>query len=61
MHCYFKANIGRIMKRAVPSHGKIAKEAKECVQECISEFIGFLTSEASDKCMSVSFFNARFV
>uniref|UniRef100_A0A0N5AAD9 Acyl carrier protein n=1 Tax=Syphacia muris TaxID=451379 RepID=A0A0N5AAD9_9BILA len=45
------ANIGRIMKRAVPTHGKIAKEAKECVQECISEFISFLTSEASDKCL----------
>lgn len=45
------ANIGRIMKRAVPSHGKIAKEAKECVQECVSEFISFLTSEASDKCL----------
>ncbi|KAF9357107.1 hypothetical protein BGX34_009600 [Mortierella sp. NVP85] len=30
---------------------KIAKEAKETVQECVSEFISFITSEASDKCM----------
>ena len=29
---------------------KIAKDSKECVQECISEFLSFVTSEASDKC-----------
>jgi len=29
---------------------KISKGAKECVQECVSEFISFITSEASDKC-----------
>ncbi|XP_039837039.1 nuclear transcription factor Y subunit B-4-like isoform X2 [Panicum virgatum] len=45
------ANIGRIMRRAVPENGKIAKDAKESVQECVSEFISFITSEASDKCM----------
>ncbi|KAK3038393.1 hypothetical protein RJ639_030559 [Escallonia herrerae] len=55
------ANIGRIMKKALPANGKIAKEAKETVQECVSEFISFITSEyalysaslshmASDKC-----------
>jgi len=44
------ANIGRIMKRALPSNGKVAKDAKETVQECVSEFISFITSEASDKC-----------
>ncbi|KAJ4976338.1 hypothetical protein NE237_001444 [Protea cynaroides] len=44
------ANIGRIMKKVVPPNGKIAKEAKDCVQECVSEFISFITSEASDKC-----------
>ena len=26
---------------------QIAKDAKECVQECVSEFISFITSEAS--------------
>ncbi|XP_077216832.1 nuclear transcription factor Y subunit B-10-like isoform X1 [Tasmannia lanceolata] len=44
------ANISRIMKKAVPANGKIAKDAKETVQECVSEFISFITSEASDKC-----------
>ncbi|XP_022887316.1 nuclear transcription factor Y subunit B-1-like isoform X1 [Olea europaea var. sylvestris] len=44
------ANISRIMKKALPANGKIAKEAKETVQECVSEFISFITSEASDKC-----------
>ena len=38
------------MKAAVPKSGKIAKDAKECVQECVSEFISFITSEASEKC-----------
>jgi nuclear transcription Y subunit beta len=44
------ANISRIMKKAIPANGKIAKDAKETVQECVSEFISFITSEASDKC-----------
>eukprot|EP00803_Ostreobium_quekettii_P010291 evm.model.scf_1207.5 EVM.evm.TU.scf_1207.5 scf_1207:32590-33064(-) len=44
------ANISRIMKKALPANAKIAKEAKETVQECVSEFISFITSEASDKC-----------
>nr|GEX17680.1 nuclear transcription factor Y subunit B-10-like isoform X1 [Tanacetum cinerariifolium] len=44
------ANIGRIMKKALPTNGKMAKDAKETVQECVSEFISFVTSEASDKC-----------
>ncbi|KAM0037985.1 putative transcription factor Hap3/NF-YB family [Helianthus debilis subsp. tardiflorus] len=44
------ANVGRIMKKVIPSNGKISKEAKETVQECVSEFISFITGEASDKC-----------
>lgn len=44
------ANVARIMKKAVPTSGKIAKDAKECVQECVSEFISFITSEASERC-----------
>ena len=39
------ANIGRIMKKALPSTAKIGKDAKETVQECVSEFISFITSE----------------
>ncbi|KAL2555381.1 Nuclear transcription factor Y subunit B-8 [Forsythia ovata] len=44
------ANIARIMKKALPANGKIAKDAKDTVQECVSEFFSFITSEASDKC-----------
>lgn len=34
-----------------PIHSvQIAKDAKECVQECVSEFISFITSEASERC-----------
>lgn len=39
------ANISRIMKKGLPANGKIAKDAKEIVQECVSEFISFVTSE----------------
>ncbi|CAN8317187.1 unnamed protein product [Cochlearia groenlandica] len=44
------ANISRIMKKGLPPNGKIGKDAKDTVQECVSEFISFITSEASDKC-----------
>jgi nuclear transcription Y subunit beta len=39
------------MKNQLPENAKIAKESKETVQETVSEFISFITSEASDKCM----------
>lgn len=39
------ANISRIMKKSLPNNAKIAKDAKECVQECVSEFVSFITSE----------------
>ena len=39
------APVARIMKMALPDNAKIAKEAKECMQECVSEFISFITSE----------------
>ncbi|KAI1465792.1 nuclear transcription factor Y subunit B-3 [Daldinia caldariorum] len=45
-----KQTVARIMKTALPENAKIAKEAKECMQECVSEFISFITSEASEKC-----------
>jgi nuclear transcription Y subunit beta len=38
------------MKKALPENAKIAKDAKETVQECVSEFISFITSEACEKC-----------
>lgn len=39
------ANVARIMKQAVPTNAKIAKDAKDTVQACVSEFISFVTSE----------------
>jgi nuclear transcription Y subunit beta len=44
------ANISRLMKNAIPPSAKIAKDAKECVQECVSEFIAFVTAEAAERC-----------
>lgn len=45
-------NIIKIMKIPVPENGKIAKDARECIQECVSEFISFITSEAIERSMS---------
>ena len=39
------ANVSRLMKKSLPEGAKIAKDAKETVQECVSEFISFITSE----------------
>ena len=44
------SNISKIMKRYLDNNMKISKEAKELVEECVTEFICFITSEASDKC-----------
>lgn len=40
-------SVARIMKMALPDNAKISKEAKECMQECVSEFISFITSEGT--------------
>lgn len=45
------ANVARLMKNTLPTTAKVSKDAKECMQECVSEFISFITSEASDKCL----------
>ncbi|GMG20069.1 unnamed protein product [Ambrosiozyma monospora] len=45
------ANVARLMKHTLPGTAKVSKDAKECMQECVSEFISFITSEASDKCV----------
>lgn len=46
------ANVARLMKGTLPATAKVSKDAKECMQECVSEFISFITSEASDKCLN---------
>ncbi|CCD23330.1 Hap3p NDAI_0B02950 [Naumovozyma dairenensis CBS 421] len=43
-------NVARLMKNTLPGSAKVSKDAKECMQECVSEFISFVTSEASDRC-----------
>ncbi|KAG8076034.1 hypothetical protein GUJ93_ZPchr0006g44497 [Zizania palustris] len=40
----------RIMRRVLPTHAKISEEAREVIQECVSEFISFITGEANDWC-----------
>ncbi|CAN1187223.1 Nuclear transcription factor Y subunit B-5 [Linum perenne] len=37
------------MKQILPPNAKVSKEAKETMQECVSEFISFVTSEASEE------------
>ncbi|KAF9681580.1 hypothetical protein SADUNF_Sadunf05G0016400 [Salix dunnii] len=44
------ANVGRMMKQILPPTAKISKEAKQTMQECATEFISFVTGEASDRC-----------
>ncbi|EYU25696.1 hypothetical protein MIMGU_mgv1a021701mg [Erythranthe guttata] len=44
------ANITRIMRRVLPSHAEIADDAKEAIQEYVSEFISFVTAEANWLC-----------
>ncbi|KAK7821634.1 nuclear transcription factor y subunit b-5 [Quercus suber] len=41
------ANVGWIMKQMLPPNAKISKET---MQECVFEFIRFVTGEASNKC-----------
>ena len=42
------------MKNALPENAKVAKEAKECMQECVSEFISFITSEGTYSFSAIS-------
>ena len=46
------ANLLRIMRKILPQHAKISDEAKETIQECVSEYISFITAEANDRCQS---------
>jgi histone H3/H4 len=44
------ANVDKVMRLSLPENSKISKEAKECMQSCVSEFISFVTSQAAEKC-----------
>ncbi|EYU29390.1 hypothetical protein MIMGU_mgv1a023473mg, partial [Erythranthe guttata] len=43
-------NVTRIMRCVLPAHVKIADDAKEAIQACVSEFINFITAEANNIC-----------
>ncbi|KAK1382732.1 Nuclear transcription factor Y subunit B-6-like protein [Heracleum sosnowskyi] len=44
------AKVIRLMWKSIPPHAKISDDAKELVQESVSEFITFVTSEAYFRC-----------
>ncbi|GAB4826456.1 Nuclear transcription factor Y subunit B-6 [Ancistrocladus abbreviatus] len=44
------ANVIRIMRKILPPHAKISDDAKETIQECVSEYISFITGEANERC-----------
>ncbi|KAK9023029.1 hypothetical protein V6N11_003262 [Hibiscus sabdariffa] len=44
------ANVIRIMRKILPPHAKISDDAKETIQECVSEYISFITGEANEHC-----------
>ena len=46
------ANVGRLMAAQLPQDAKISLEAKLLMQEMVSEFICFITSEANDSAIA---------
>ncbi|CAN1334136.1 Nuclear transcription factor Y subunit B-9 [Linum perenne] len=38
------------MRRILPPNAKISDDAKETIQECVSEYISFVTGEANERC-----------
>ena len=49
------------MKTTLPENAKIAKEAKECMQECAGEFISFITSEGETFLVTKKFIYLFFI
>ncbi|CAI9787772.1 unnamed protein product [Fraxinus pennsylvanica] len=43
-------NVLRIMRSGLPEHAKIANDAKDKMQECVSSFIQVVTNEANLRC-----------
>ncbi|XP_019251102.1 PREDICTED: nuclear transcription factor Y subunit B-9-like [Nicotiana attenuata] len=44
------ANVTRIMRRILPQHAKVSDDAKEAIQELVSEFINHITNLANERC-----------
>uniref|UniRef100_A0A060T7S3 ARAD1C29832p n=1 Tax=Blastobotrys adeninivorans TaxID=409370 RepID=A0A060T7S3_BLAAD len=38
------------MKMSIPESAKISRQAKDCMQDCVTEFLAFVTSEAAELC-----------
>ncbi|KAK7305259.1 hypothetical protein VNO77_43161 [Canavalia gladiata] len=45
-------NVTKIMRQALPSHAKISDSAKEMTQQCVTEYISFVTKKAKERCQS---------
>ena len=46
------ANVGRVMASILPENAKISRDARHFMQEVVTEFICFLTSEVNDRCLA---------
>jgi nuclear transcription Y subunit beta len=44
------SSLVRVMRRVLPPQAKVSDDAKELIQECVSEFISFVTGEANERC-----------
>jgi histone H3/H4 len=44
--------VASVMRAAIPAEAKIGRDAREASQDCASEFVAFVASEASDACMA---------
>ncbi|XXQ31723.1 Transcription factor CBF/NF-Y/archaeal histone domain-containing protein [Plasmodiophora brassicae] len=44
-------NVNRVMRSCLPSTCLVSNDAKQLVQQCVGEFIGFVTSEACEYVM----------
>ena len=42
--------VASVMRAAIPPDAKIGRDAREAAQDCASEFVAFVASEASDAC-----------
>ena len=42
--------VASVMRAAIPPEAKIGRDAREAAQDCASEFVAFVASEASDAC-----------
>ena len=46
------ANVAKIMAEHLPKNAKVARESKKLMQELVTEFLCFVTSEANDICLA---------